>query len=59
MKLSFLGQTYTASNPVIDATETQATVIFLGCSSKVKHFNVTQRQQPTAELKFMGRSYIR
>ncbi|MBW4485043.1 MAG: hypothetical protein KME14_21105 [Tildeniella torsiva UHER 1998/13D] len=59
MRLSFLGKTYTASTPAIAATETQETVAFLGCSAKVKQFNVTQRQQPAVELSFMGRRYTR
>lgn len=59
MQLSFLGNTYTASNPAFPATETQETVNFLGCSAKVKQFDVTQRQQPAVELSFMGRRYTR
>ncbi|PSR17650.1 hypothetical protein C8255_11495 [filamentous cyanobacterium CCP3] len=59
MQLSFLGKTYTASTPAVAATETQSTVTFLGRSSRVKQFNVTQRQQPTEELNFMGRRYTR
>ncbi|PSN14889.1 hypothetical protein C7293_09650 [filamentous cyanobacterium CCT1] len=59
MQLSFLGKTYTASTPAVTATETQATVTFLGRSSRVKQFNVTQRQQPAEELNFMGRRYTR
>lgn len=59
MQLSFLGKTYTANTPAIAATETQETVTFLGRSSRVKQFNVTQRQQPTEELNFMGRRYTR
>jgi hypothetical protein len=59
MQLSFLGKTYTATSPAIQATETEATVSFLGHSAKVKQFNVAQRQQPSVELNFMGRRYTR
>ena len=59
MQLSFLGKSYNSSSPAIKATETEATVSFLGRSSKVKQFNVTQHQQPTEELTFMGRRYSR
>lgn len=59
MQLSFLGKAYTASSPAIETTETEATVSFLGRSSKVKQFTVAQRQQPSEELTFMGRRYSR
>ncbi|HEY9737289.1 MAG TPA: DUF4278 domain-containing protein [Trichocoleus sp.] len=59
MQLSFLGNAYDASTPAVEARETAETVTFLGRSSKVKQFNVAQRQQPTAELTFMGRRYTR
>jgi hypothetical protein len=59
MQLSFLGKSYNAASPSIEATETEATVSFLGRSSKVKQFSVAQHQQPTEELTFMGRRYIR
>ncbi|MBD0270135.1 MAG: DUF4278 domain-containing protein [Cyanobacteria bacterium Co-bin8] len=59
MQLSFLGKSYNASSPAIEATETEATLSFLGRSSKVKQFSMAQRQQPTEELTFMGRRYSR
>jgi hypothetical protein len=59
MQLSFLGKAYTASSPAIEATETGETLTFMGRQSKVKQFHVTQRQQPAAELTFMGRRYSR
>lgn len=59
MQLSFLGNAYSASSPAIEATETSETVTFMGRQSKVKQFNVAQRQQPAADLTFMGRRYSR
>lgn len=59
MQLSFLGNAYTAFSPVIEATETGETLTFMGRQSKLKQFNVAQRQQPGAELTFMGRRYSR
>jgi hypothetical protein len=59
MQLTFLGKSYTATFPVIEATKTQETINFLGRSSLVKTFTVTQRQQPKEDLTFMGRHYTR
>lgn len=59
MQLSFLGNSYTASSPAIEGTETSETVTFMGSQSKVKQFDIAQRQQPTTELTFMGRRYSR
>ena len=59
MQLSFLGKAYEASNPAIDATETQETGKFLGNAYSKKSFNVAQRRQASEELTFMGRRYTR
>lgn len=59
MQLSFLGSTYNASSPTTEASETGETVTFMGRQSKLKQFNVAQRQQPATELTFMGRRYTR
>jgi hypothetical protein len=59
MQLSFLGKSYTASAPAIEATTTVETGKFLGKAYARKQFNVVQRQQPAEELTFMGRRYIR
>lgn len=59
MQLSFLGKSYEVSTPMMEATETEETVNFLGRASKLKEFTVAQRQQPATELTFMGRRYTR
>jgi len=59
MQLSFLGKTYSASTPEIDATITQETAKFLGKSYAKKSFTVAHRHQSAEELTFMGRRYIR
>jgi len=59
MQLSFLGKSYIASAPAIEAMATEATGKFLGKSYAKKQFHVAQRQQPAEELTFMGRRYIR
>lgn len=59
MQLSFLGQTYEASMPAVEATETQETATFLGKRYVQKQFNVSQRQQPKAELTYRGVHYSR
>ncbi len=59
MQLSFLGKTYTTSIPTLEASITQETGKFLGRSYARKQFHVAQRQQPAAELTFMGRRYTR
>lgn len=58
MQLSFLGQSYEASMPVVDATETNETATFLGKRYVRKQFNVSFRQ-PTAELTYRGVRYSR
>jgi hypothetical protein len=59
MNLSFLGRTYKASNPSIEATETQETATFLGRRYARKQFHVTRRQPIGEELSFMGQRYSR
>jgi len=58
MQLSFLGKTYTASTPAVDAVETGETAAFMGKSYARKQFNVTHRQQP-ADLTYRGVRYSR
>ncbi len=57
MKLSFLGQSYEASNPAIEATETSETATFLGKPYARKQFNVHQRQRPASEMTYRGIQY--
>jgi hypothetical protein len=59
MQLSFLGNTYDASFPIIEASETQETARFLGKQYAKKQFNVTQRQQSPATMIYRGVRYIR
>ena len=58
MKLSFLGQHYTASAPSCEGTDTGETATFLGKTYARKQFNVTSRQQ-SAELTYRGVHYSR
>lgn len=58
MQLSFLGKSYTASTPAVDATITGETATFMGKSYPRKQFNVTQRHQP-ADLTYRGVHYTR
>lgn len=58
MQLSFLGKSYTASNPSIDTVATGETATFMGKPYARKQFNVTQRHQP-AELTYRGVHYTR
>lgn len=58
MQLSFLGKSYSASTPAIDATVTGETATFMGRPYARKQFAVAQRQQP-AELTYRGISYVR
>jgi hypothetical protein len=59
MKLSFLGQSYDASMPMVAATKTSETATFLGKPYARKQFNVSQRQPSTAELTYRGVRYSR
>ena len=59
MQLSFLGKSYEASTPPMEATPTGETASFLGKSYSRKQFNVAQRQQPTEELIYRGQRYSR
>ena len=58
MQLSFLGKSYTASNPAVEASMTGETATFMGNSYACKQFNVTQRQQP-AKFTYRGIHYTR
>ena len=57
MKLSFLGQSYEAANPAIEATETPETLTFRGQAYAQKQYRVHQRQQPAAEMNYRGIQY--
>jgi hypothetical protein len=57
MKLSFLGQSYDASLPAVEVTETSETATFLGKHYARKQYNVSQRQQSTNELTYRGIRY--
>jgi hypothetical protein len=56
MKLSFLGQSYEAATPAIEATETTETATFLGKPYARKQYRVALRQ-PTEELTYRGVRY--
>ena len=57
MQLSFLGKSYTASSPAVDATLTGETATFMGKPYARKQYNVHQRQQPQSELTYRGIHY--
>lgn len=59
MQLSFLGKSYTAATPMIETTESQQQVCFMGRCSLVKQHSIAQRQPSGEELTFMGRRYTR
>jgi hypothetical protein len=56
MKRSFLGQSYEASTPAIEATATSETATFLGKPYARKQYTVALRQ-PTEELTYRGVRY--
>ena len=58
MQLSFLGKSYTAATPEIEATTTGEIATFLGKSYARKRFEVAQRHQPAA-LIYRGVHYTR
>ncbi|MBE9109879.1 DUF4278 domain-containing protein [Nodosilinea sp. LEGE 07298] len=58
MQLSFLGKSYEASTPTIEATPSGETAIFMGRPYARKQFTVAQRHQP-AELTYRGVHYAR
>ena len=59
MQLSFLGQSYEASTPAIEATETSETLTFRGKSYAQKQYNIHQRQPIAAEMTYRGVRYGR
>lgn len=59
MKLSFLGKSYDASTPAMDAMPSGETGTFLGQPYAKKQFTVAQRQQPSEELTYRGQRYRR
>ncbi len=59
MKLSFLGQSYEASNSAVDGIETQEQLTFLGKHYSRKEYTVANRSQESMTLTFMGRQYVR
>jgi hypothetical protein len=58
MQLSFLGKSYQASFPTVETSETTETATFLGKRYARKQFNVSQRQQPAAEMMYRGVRYL-
>ncbi|MGG6242077.1 DUF4278 domain-containing protein [Nodosilinea sp. AN01ver1] len=58
MQLSFLGKSYEASTPAVDAIATGETATFMGRPYARKQFTVAQRQQSTA-LTYRGVHYTR
>jgi hypothetical protein len=59
MQLSFLGKTYTASFPALEAAETQETGTFLGKQYIKKQFHVSDLQHTPARMTYRGVRYIR
>ncbi len=58
MQLSFLGKSYTASTPEVDAIATGETATFLGKSYARKRFDVAQHQR-SVDLTYRGVHYTR
>jgi hypothetical protein len=58
MQLSFLGKSYEASTPAIEATPSGETATFMGRPYFRKQYTVAQQSQP-AELTYRGVHYIR
>ncbi len=59
MKLSFLGQSYEASNSAVDSVETHERLNFLGQHYNRKEYTVANRSEAPRTLNFMGRQYTR
>jgi hypothetical protein len=59
MQLSFLGKTYTASFPMVEAFETQETGTFLGKQYNKKQFHLANSQLAPARMTYRGVRYIR
>ena len=59
MQLSFLGQSYKASTPAIEATETSETLTFRGKSYAQKQYTIHQHQQFASELTYRSVYYSR
>jgi len=57
MQLSFLGQSYSASAPIVDVIPTEETGTFLGRSYVRKRVTVHQRQEPAVQLTYRGCRY--
>ncbi|WP_017302234.1 DUF4278 domain-containing protein [Nodosilinea nodulosa] len=58
MQLSFLGKSYEAFTPAVDAIATGETATFMGRPYARKQFNVAQQPQP-ADLTYRGVHYAR
>lgn len=59
MQLSFLGKSYEASFPNVEATDTQETGTFLGKTYARKQFTAMQPPQSPARMTYRGIRYIR
>jgi len=59
MKLNFLGNDYTMSQPAIEGTPTGEIATFMGKPYVRKQFNVANRNQPGGELTYRGVPYTR
>ena len=60
MQLTFLGNTYTASTPELEVTETRAVATFLGKRYIKKTYIVTRHHQSAREnLTYRGVHYSR
>ena len=59
MQLSFRGQSYETSTPVVEATKTAETDTVLGKQSAKKQFSLSHRHQPATELIYRGVRYRR
>lgn len=57
MHVSYRGVAYETEIPLVEATETEQTALFLGNRFKVKQYSVSQRQPRATQLKYRGVNY--
>lgn len=58
MNLSYRGNTYQSSEPIVDTIETQQVGHFLGNAFPIKRFNVAGRIAAPVVLTYRGIHYI-
>ena len=59
MQLSFLGQFYSSTGPIIEAQPTDETAVFMGRPYLRKQYRVAQHQSTDRHFIYRGISYTR